>query len=377
LKDLARVANPYNEGKVIDACSIFGMMNTWGRCFSGKDAIAAIANMHDRGNGMGGGFGVYGLYPEYAEYYAFHIMYLSRQAKTQVETYLNEKFHLLHGEEVPTRPVVTIVNPPLVWRYFIEVKPLKGDDQAPDDYVVDRVMEINSLIEDAFVFSSGKDMAVFKGVGFPEEIADYFCLESYEGYLWTAHGRFPTNTAGWWGGAHPFNILDWTVVHNGEISSYGINQRYLEQFGYKCTMQTDTEVVAYAVDLLVRKHNLPVETVASIMAPPLWSAIERRPPAERELLKTLRQVYGSLLMNGPFTIIIAHQGEMIGLTDRVRLRPLTVGEKGPMLYLSSEESAIRLVCPDLDRTWIPMGGQVVVGSLRKPLVPREDNVEAY
>jgi glutamate synthase domain-containing protein 1 len=377
MKDLAGIANPYNEGKVIDACSIFGMMNTWGRRFSGKDTIAAIANMHDRGNGMGGGFGVYGLYPEYAEYYAFHIMYLSRQAKTQVEAFLNEKFHLLHGEEVPTRPAAAIVNPPLVWRYFIEVKPPKGDGQAPDDYVVDRVMEINSLIEDAFVFSSGKDMAVFKGVGFPEEIADYFCLENYKGYLWTAHGRFPTNTVGWWGGAHPFNILDWTVVHNGEISSYGINRRYLEQFGYKCTMQTDTEVVAYAVDLLIRKHKLPVETVASIMAPPLWSAIERRPPAEQELLRTLRQVYGSLLMNGPFTIIIAHQGEMIGLTDRVRLRPLTVGEKGPMLYLSSEESAIRLVCPDLDRAWIPMGGQPVVGSLKKPLVPREDAVEAY
>jgi glutamate synthase domain-containing protein 1 len=113
------------------------------------------------------------------------------------------------------------------------------------------------------------------------------------------------------------------------------------------------------------------------MPPPLWSAIERRPPAEQELLRTLRQVYGSLLMNGPFTIIIAHQGEMIGLTDRVRLRPLTVGEKGPMLYLSSEESAIRLVCPDLDRAWIPMGGQPVVGSLNKPLVPRENAVEAY
>ena len=67
MKDLARVANPYKEGKVIDACSIFGMMNTWGQRFSGKDTIAAIANMHDRGNGMGGGFGVYGLYPEYAE----------------------------------------------------------------------------------------------------------------------------------------------------------------------------------------------------------------------------------------------------------------------------------------------------------------------
>ena len=70
--------------------------------------------------------------------------------------------------------------------------------------------------------------------------------------------------------------------------------------------------------------------------------------------------------------IIAHQGEMIGLTDRIRLRPLTVGEKGSMLYLSSEESAIRLICPDVDRTWIPMGGKPVVGRLKEPLqIPEE------
>jgi predicted glutamine amidotransferase len=87
-------------------------------------------------------------------------------------------------------------------------------------------------------------MGVFKGVGYPEEIAAFFCLEQYEGYLWTAHGRFPTNTPGWWGGAHPFNILDWTVVHNGEISSYGINRRYLEQFGYQCTMQVFLDITA-------------------------------------------------------------------------------------------------------------------------------------
>jgi len=119
-------------------------------------------------------------------------------------------------------------------------------------------------------------------------------------------------------------------------------------------------VIAYAVDLLIRKHNLPVEVAVRVIAPPFWSDIERCPAAEQELLRSLRQVYGSLLLNGPFAIIIAHQGEMIGLTDRVRLRPLTVGEKGDMVYLSSEESAIRLVCPDLDKTWIPMGGEPVI-----------------
>jgi glutamate synthase domain-containing protein 1 len=367
LKELSRINDFYHDDKVIDACSIFGMMDTSGKLFSGKPVVEAIANMHVRGNGLGGGFAIYGLYPGYADYYAFHIMYLSREGQAKVEDFLRHKFHVIDAKEVPTKPTPGIVNPPLVWRYFLEVKTDENNGQSEDDYVVDRVMEINTKMEEAFVFSSGKNMAVFKGVGYPEEIAEYFCLEQYEGYLWTAHGRFPTNTPGWWGGAHPFNILDWTVIHNGEISSYGINRRYLEQFGYNCTMQTDTEVVAYAVDLLIRRHGLPIEIVAKILAPPFWSYIERCSPEEQKLFRTLRQVYGSLLLNGPFTVIIAHQGEMIGLTDRIRLRPLTVGVKGAVLYLSSEESAIRLVSPDLDRAWIPMGGEPIVGSLEKPL----------
>lgn len=375
MKDLTSVSNTFGDGKVIDACSIFGMMDTSGKCFSGKDITRAIANMHDRGNGLGGGFAVYGLYQQYPDYYAFHIMYDSKEGKASTESFLNEHFNVHHSEEVPTKPVAVIKNPPLVWRYFLDADKASQDAKiSPDDYVVSKVMEINTRIEDSYVFSSGKNMAAFKGVGYPEEISEYFCLEDYTGYLWTAHGRFPTNTRGWWGGAHPFNILDWTVVHNGEISSYGINRRYLEQFGYHCTLQTDTEVVAYAVDLLVRKHNLPVEVMAEIFAPPLWAEIERRPPEQRELLTALRQVYGSLLMNGPFTIIIAHEGEMIGLTDRIRLRPLTVGEKGSMLYLSSEESAIRLICPELDKAWIPTGGQPVIGSLKHPIGGKKETI---
>jgi glutamate synthase domain-containing protein 1 len=116
-----------------------------------------------------------------------------------------------------------------------------------------------------------------------------------------------------------------------------------------------------------------MEIAAEILAPPFWNDIERRTREEQELFRALRQVYGSLLMNGPFTIIIAHQGEMIGLTDRIRLRPLTAGTKDQMLYLSSEESAIRLVCPDLDKAWIPMGGEPIIGSLQKPIQqPRKD-----
>jgi glutamate synthase domain-containing protein 1 len=364
MKDLNLINNTRGDDKVIDACSIFGAMDTSGRRFSGEPVIKAIANMHDRGNGLGGGFAVYGLYPEHAENYALHLMYLHDRDKHDTEEFLRRSFEVAWQEEVPTRPTAAIKDPPLVWRYFVDVPAGLPENQTADDYVVARVMEINTSPNDSFVFSSGKNMAVFKGVGYPEEIAEYFRLEQYKGYLWTAHGRFPTNTAAWWGGAHPFSILDWTVVHNGEISSYGINRRYLEQFGYKCTMQTDTEVIAYAVDLLMRRHGLPLKVAASVLAAPFWDDIGRLPEEEKELMTALRQVYGSLLLNGPFAVVIAHAGEMIGLTDRIRLRPLTVGEKGDMLYLASEESAIRLVCPDLEKSWTPVGGEPVIARLK-------------
>ncbi len=353
--------NPYNDPKVVDACSLFGMMDLSGQRFGSKDPVKAIANMHDRGNGLGGGFAVYGLYPKFEDDYALHIMYLDSETKKIVEAQLERWFDLIKSEEVPSREA-NVRDPPIIWRYFVQPKHIRIL-QPPDDYIVEKVMKINTETGKAFVFSSGKNMAVFKGVGYPEDVADFFMLEEYQGYLWTCHGRFPTNTPGWWGGAHPFNILDWTVVHNGEISSYDANRRYLEMFGYDCRMQTDTEVLAYAFDLLMRKQHLPIEVAAKILAPHLWSEIDRMDPKERRLHTALRQTYAALLMNGPFSIVVARHGEMMGLTDRIKLRPLVAARKGSRLYLSSEESAVRLVSPVLDKCWAPRGGEPVVGRL--------------
>ncbi len=41
--------------------------------------------MHDRSNGLGGGFAGYGIYPEYADYYAFHVFYDTQAAKEECE----------------------------------------------------------------------------------------------------------------------------------------------------------------------------------------------------------------------------------------------------------------------------------------------------
>ena len=71
-------------------------------------------------------------------------------------------------------------------------------------------------------------MGAFKGVGYPKDIGAFYRICDYDAWAWTAHGRFPTNTPGWWGGAHPFTLLNWSVVHNGEISSYDANRRYVE-----------------------------------------------------------------------------------------------------------------------------------------------------
>lgn len=357
------INNPYGDDKVMAACGVFGVLDTSGRLLPADDAVTAIANMHDRNNGLGGGFAVYGLYPEHADCFAFHVMYMRDGAREETERILKERFILAHEEEIATRPGPSVGGAPILRRYFLRVDPAHDGGTSDEDHVIAAVMRINTGVDGAYVFSSGRDMGVFKGVGYPEDIAEFFRLDEYQGYLWTAHGRFPTNTPGWWGGAHPFAILDWTVVHNGEISSYGTNVRYLEMFGYQCAMQTDTEVIAYAVDLLMRRHGLAIEVAASVLAPPFWSDIDRQPEGRRALHTALRRVYGELLLNGPFTVIIARRGEMIGLTDRIRLRPLTAATKGDLLYLSSEEAAIRLVCPDLERVWTPMGGEPVVGRL--------------
>ncbi|WP_287155821.1 glutamine amidotransferase family protein [Candidatus Solincola tengchongensis] len=358
----------FRDDKDFSGCSIFGMMNVRGERFNGEPMITAISNMKERSNGLGGGFAAYGIYPQYAELYCFHMMYDDQGAREETEEFFKSRFDVEGAEVIPTRPCEGVDDPPLLWRYFLRPREsLVCSEREADDFVVQAVMHINVRIEGAFVFSSGKNMGVFKGVGFPEDIGRFFRLEDYEGYTWVAHGRFPTNTQGWWGGAHPFNILDWSVVHNGEISSYGINRRYLEMFGYICTLHTDTEVIAYGVDLLLRKHGLTVEDMARVFAAPLWTEIDRMPPREREVHTALRQTYGSLLLNGPFSIIISNRSQMIGLTDRIRLRPLVAGRSGEFMYISSEEAPIHLVDDGLQETWIPQGGEPIIAELAEKM----------
>jgi glutamate synthase domain-containing protein 1 len=365
--------------KDISGCGLSGIINIDGKRVSGSVIRKSIALQHDRGNGQGGGFAAYGIYPEHKDHYALHIMYTEEpgkptrdfeEARKETELYLDRILAVEHAEDIPVRVTEKVPTHPILKRYFVKVRPESLSDgcATEDDFIVKTVMHINDKIDNAFVFSSGKNMGAFKGVGFPEDIADFFMIENYAGYIWTAHNRFPTNTQGWWGGAHPFTLLDWSIVHNGEISSYGINKRYLEMFGYKMALLTDTEVVTYMFDLLIRRQGLPVEVACMVVAAPFWKDVDRMEQADREAYEALRMVYGSGLLNGPFAILFGHGGGLIGMNDRIKLRPFVAATKGKTVYMASEESAIREICPDPEKVWAPRAGHPVIVELGKGIV---------
>ena len=65
--------NPAGEFRIPAGCAVSSVFSRSGRRLDGSDIIRSIAIMHDRSNGLGGGFAGYGIYPEYAEQYAFHV----------------------------------------------------------------------------------------------------------------------------------------------------------------------------------------------------------------------------------------------------------------------------------------------------------------
>ncbi len=370
----------FPEFRIPSGCAVFGIIDESGKRFSGGAAIEGISVMHDRSNGLGGGFAAYGIYPQFENDRVFHIIYDDVEAKRQTEDEIQKSFKVFLSEEIPTRKTAGIQRPPLTYRYFLEPKDdsifyreedrgsdgIDGDnDLEKEDEIVNFVMEVNGNIKGAYIVSSGKNMGIFKGVGYPEDIGNFFKLDEYKGYLWTSHGRFPTNSAGWWGGAHPFGLLDWSVVHNGEISSYGTNKRFVSSFGYRCTLSTDTEVITYLFDFIVRRQRVDIRLIHWILSSPLWEEIDRKPHEKREVLKALRILYGGALLNGPFSIIVGNGSYMYALNDRIKLRPLVAARKDSYLFVSSEEASIRKVCPSPDVIWHPDGGVPLIGRIRK------------
>ena len=53
--------------RIPSGCAISGMFARDGSRLCGENIIKSIATMHDRSNGLGGGFAGYGIYPEYKD----------------------------------------------------------------------------------------------------------------------------------------------------------------------------------------------------------------------------------------------------------------------------------------------------------------------
>ncbi len=355
------------EVRIPSGCAISAIISKEGERFSGETIIKSMIPMHDRSNGLGGGFAAYGIYPEYKELYALHIFYNDNEDRVNCERLLKDRFEIVKAENIPIKKIPEITDVPLIWRYFVAplssiLSRLQLDEK---EYVARTVMDINIKYNGAYVFSSGKNMGAFKAVGFPEDVGRFYRLDEYEGYSWTAHGRYPTNTPGWWGGAHPFSLLDYSVVHNGEISSYDANRRFIEMFGYKCTLQTDTEVIAYIADYLLRKKGLTLEETAAVIAAPFWSTIEKMDDEKKETYLYLRKMFPSLLITGPFSIILGFSGGIMALNDRLKLRSMVTAEKGDKVFVASEEAAIRVMEPEAENIYAPSGGEPVIIKVRE------------
>ena len=157
-------------------------------------------------------------------------------------------------------------------------------------------------------------------------------------------------------------------MHNGEISSYDANRRFIEMFGYKCTLQTDTEVIAYIMDYLLRRQGLTLEEAASVVAAPFWSSIDtEKDPEAAAKRRYLRTVFPSLLVTGPFSIVLGFDGGLMALNDRLKLRSMVVGEHGSRVYIASEEAAIRAMEPEAEHIRYPAGGEPVIVRLKGDL----------
>jgi glutamate synthase domain-containing protein 1 len=366
---------PFTDDKVYDGCGISAFINVDGKLENGSKITEMITCLQDRENGLGAGFAVYGCFPDRKDDYAFQVIMEDDATKENVQAFLESKGKITYDEPIPVNREMALARQPVLHRFFFN-PPESINPVEHDDYVVRVHMALNDGFQQkAFVMSAGKNCCSMKGNGWSNEIAEYYRLGEYQGYMWLGHSRFPTNTPGSWFGAHPFSLLSWNVIHNGEITSYGTNKRFLEMNGYKCLLGTDTEVIAYLFDLLSRRHKVPIPIAALAFNPPLFDDIDRMPREQQLTMKNIRMAYRSALLNGPFSIVVgsAINGKpaMIGLTDRKKLRPQLVGMSTDenTYFISSEEAAFERLrisdtCHvDIEKVWAPHAGTPFIARL--------------
>ncbi|MDD2901426.1 MAG: glutamate synthase [Syntrophales bacterium] len=382
---------------------------------AGRHIFQPSIQMHNRGNGKGGGIAAVGLDPETLgvsqeildQDYLIQIAYLDSEARAQVEAqFITPVFKVEHAQSIPTmdnwRDLKGLeVCPPEVWRYFVRVKTevLQHFIQAnklygiparkvEDEFVSQNCYRLNETFyaslgeKKAFVLSQGRNIMILKIVGYAEEAALYYQLLDFKAHIWIAHQRYPTRGRVWHpGGAHPFAALNVALVHNGDFANYFAVSEYLSQRHFYPQFLTDTEVAVLTFDLWNRLYGYPLEYVIESMAPTTERDFDLLSLERQRVYRQLQSanIHGS--PDGPWFFIIARNDpdaqkfELIGITDTSMLRPQVFALQDGEVQIGlicSEKQAIDATlaslaaedprfCPVADLYWNARGGSATDG----------------
>jgi glutamate synthase domain-containing protein 1/glutamate synthase domain-containing protein 3 len=376
----------------------------------GRHIYEPSVQMHNRGNGKGGGIAAAGLVAEDVgvprevldSHYLLQIALIDSRARVEVEeAYITPNFDVALSTPIATvddyRDMPGLeVRPPDVQRYLVRVRPAvltrfaerNGLSDLPpreveDEFVYRNSVRLNesfyaSLGEKrAFVLSHGRNLVVFKIVGYAEQIVQYYRLEDLRAHVWIAHQRYPTKGRVWHpGGAHPFVGLNEALVHNGDFANYHSVAEYLLQRNIRPQFLTDTEVSALLFDLWSRVYKYPLEYVIEALAPTTERDFDQLPEEKQRLYHRLQAAHIHGSPDGPWFFIIARslpdegRYQLLGITDTAMLRPqvfaLSDGE-AQIGLICSEKQAIDATlrslaaeddrfCPIADRYWNARGG---------------------
>jgi len=382
---------------------------------SGRHIFLPSVQMHNRGNGKGGGIAAVGLDPDTLgvsreildDDYLIQVAYLDPEARREVEDRFIKPFLKVdHAAKIAAMadwrdlPGLT-VEPPEVWRYFVRVKTEVlqhfiqrhqlhgiGWRQVEDEFISQNCYKLNQTFyaslgeKKAFVLSQGRNIMILKIVGYAEEAALYYNLLDFKAHIWIAHQRYPTRGRVWHpGGAHPFAALNMALVHNGDFANYHSVSEYLSQRQTYPLFLTDTEVAVLMFDLLHRVYGYPLEYVIEALAPTTERDFDLLPARRQELYRLIQATHIHGSPDGPWFFIIARNDperqryELIGITDTSMLRPqvfalqegevqigLICSEKQAIdATLSSLSSEDPRFCPVADLYWNARGGSYTDG----------------
>ena len=376
---------------------------------SGRHIFQPSIQMHNRGNGKGGGIAAAGLLPEQLGVdaatlkndYLMQIALLETDAGHEVEKALLVSDLEIHHKaaiepQADYRDLNLDVEPPAVVRYFVRVKEAtltrfaeenglqKASKRAcEDEYIFQNSTRLNQQFyasygqQQAFVLSHARDLLIFKIVGYAENVVQYYGLDDMQARIWIAHQRYPTKGRVWHpAGSHPFIGMNQALVHNGDFANYYGVSEYLAQHNIASQFLTDTEVSVLLFDLWHRVYGYPLEYVIEAMAPTTELDFDCLSAEKREVYQAIQSLHVGGSPDGPWFFIIAASDpdqdtcQLLGITDTAMLRPqvfaiqqgdvsigLVASEKqaidATLHSLNAEDPRFRLVA---DRYWNARGG---------------------